>query len=128
MSDLKPCPFCGADAREEHSRAMGGFCDEQEVAICCDRDCPGFEGEYLPRGLSISNWNTRPIEDQLRAENAELKAELERVRGLLKCAECEVFEDIGICIPLEDSERICDECKADEQSITRARARLEGGG
>jgi len=60
FDDLKPCPFCGGKA---------GFVGTEIECIDCGMMMPKtqtFEGQ-------IRNWNTRPLEDALRAELAALK-------------------------------------------------------
>ena len=59
MSELKPCPFCGGEAELCYS----------EVDTFC-RKCNVIQETEM--------WNTRPIEDELRARIAELEAESER--------------------------------------------------
>ena len=56
MSELKPCPFCGGEAELCYS----------EVDTFC-RKCNVIQETEM--------WNTRPIEDELRARIAELEAE-----------------------------------------------------
>lgn len=57
MSDqLKPCPFCGKPAASDRNRVFG--------IECLNCGAIGPEGEEA----SIKAWNTRPIEDKLRAE------------------------------------------------------------
>ena len=58
MSELKPCPFCGsADIRTEPGINLN-YCDK------CSAEA------------NIEHWNTRPIEDALRARIAELEKDL----------------------------------------------------
>ena len=59
MINLKPCPFCGGEAELCYS----------EVDTFC-RKCNVIQETEM--------WNTRPIEDELRARIAELEAESER--------------------------------------------------
>lgn len=62
MEELKPCPFCGSEAdtiRDVYNRRL---------AKCPDVNCIAFNGWTDAEG-----WNTRPIEDALRAENARAK-------------------------------------------------------
>ena len=56
MSELKPCPFCGGEAELCYS----------EVDTFC-RKCNVIQETEM--------WNTRPIEDELRARIAELEAD-----------------------------------------------------
>lgn len=80
MSELKACPFCGAEAHIKYSW-LGNEC----VAIGCggNKECPaandeqdeqgGFSCEFDNVADAAKNWNTRPLEDALlaRAEAAE---------------------------------------------------------
>ena len=72
MTDkLKPCPFCGNEA-EFNS-------DEFGEGVCC-KSCGAtlHNGVYGEQGrkLASADWNTRPIEDELEAENARLREAL----------------------------------------------------
>ena len=58
MSELKPCPFCGYDR----------IADTKEIF-------PG-KAQCTNCGATAPNWNTRPIEDALRAENELLRKAL----------------------------------------------------
>ena len=58
---LKPCPFCGKMPEVEPN----GDC------YCDYYICPMAPDSYMPK-----DWNTRPIEDALRARIAELEAEI----------------------------------------------------
>lgn len=69
MSELKPCPFCGSKA------LTNIFLDYEDIEnppteVTC-------ENERCIYGwwLSPKDWNTRPIEDDLRKRIAELEAE-----------------------------------------------------
>lgn len=81
MKELKPCPFCGED----------GVLDERssytvECSVCgCCAWIPGRNYDGRP------DWNTRPIEDALRAEVAALKAELERWKAPLTDEQADRF-------------------------------------
>jgi len=64
----KPCPICASEANDEtEEHGYGKFVD---VVSCSNPDCPLFECWMVP-----VRWNTRPIEDELRAEVRELDAE-----------------------------------------------------
>ena len=60
MNELKPCPFCGGT----------NICTEKGINL---NYCDSCSAE-----ANIEHWNTRPIEDDLRARIAELEAESER--------------------------------------------------
>src|SRR5574340_379758 len=62
MSDeLKPCPFCGEKATKPETMIDGCVC-------CSNPDCVAWT---FPS--TIKQWQTRPIEDALRAELGALK-------------------------------------------------------
>ena len=61
MSELKPCPFCGKMPEVEPN----GDC------YCDYYICPMAPDSYMPK-----DWNTRPIEDELRSRIAELEEQV----------------------------------------------------
>lgn len=63
IDELKPCPFCGGINIAKASGENGTMC----------RSC-GSEG--------FGEWNTRPVEDALRAELAAARAEAEKYRPI----------------------------------------------
>ena len=69
---LKSCPFCGSEA-EFNS-------DEFGEGVCC-KSCGAtmHNGVYGEEGrkLASADWNARPIENELEAENARLREALE---------------------------------------------------
>ena len=70
--NLKRCPFCGSEA-EFNS-------DEFGEGVCC-KSCGAtmHNGVYGEEGrkLASADWNARPIENELEAENARLREALE---------------------------------------------------
>lgn len=66
-TELKPCP-CGAQSHI--SEIIGGW-----MVNCRSPRC-GFETVRSAREDAVSVWNTRPVEDALRARIAELEAAL----------------------------------------------------
>ena len=94
--ELKPCPFCGSSAQIVSSWSH----HSNEYAIQCSGDafeedrnygCPACNNEQDEQGgfgfsyistvkedkeRVIEIWNTRSIEDQLKAENEKLKETL----------------------------------------------------
>lgn len=70
MSELKPCPFCG---KKRHLRfePFEGSTDTGIVVCIC-----GASYTTIEQG---ADWNTRPIEDDLRKRIAELEALVERL-------------------------------------------------
>ena len=73
-AELKPCPFCGGKAHYYYQR-------ENDSIVC--EEC-GARLMYLDFGEDaqkelFKQWNTRPIEDSLRAKNKRLREVLERI-------------------------------------------------
>jgi Lar family restriction alleviation protein len=68
MSDLKPCPFCGGDnvSVEGAGSVFGGF-------ICICSSCGISSEQKENQEQAIATWNTRLLEDELRAENQRLR-------------------------------------------------------
>lgn len=70
--ELKPCPFCGGEAFEP---TIDGALPDWYVPLtsCMNNDCE--ENAWM----SIDNWNTRPIEDALRARAERAENMVERL-------------------------------------------------
>jgi len=68
---LKSCPFCGCELASQPDIFSGGMVYAHENN-CIKKlsESPDF------REL----WNTRPLEDSLRAENAKLREALEKIQ------------------------------------------------
>jgi hypothetical protein len=71
-NDLKLCPFCGSAAET--------WKDEDGVLFVA-HSCP-----LAKSGNRLEAWNTRPIEDRLTQENADLKARVKRLETALKAS------------------------------------------
>ena len=84
MSELKRCPFCGDGA--DYIQILGNYKSPHEV-YCFT--CNGGITEGRSKDGVIHNWNTRPIEDELRKRIAELEAEVKALRHSLELRECE---------------------------------------
>ena len=80
MSELKPCPFCGEKATLDYSVMP----NRKHWFITCD--CCGMMYQYTlsQRKYVKDGWNTRPIEDELRARIAELEAKHKVAFGLVR--------------------------------------------
>lgn len=80
MSELKPCPFCGGEAITTAFFDADDF-DYMPIEVNdCDAEVT-CKNERCINGwwLSPKDWNTRPIEDELRARIAEMEEALEHV-------------------------------------------------
>jgi len=90
MSEMKPCPFCGGMPKV-NDWTLKGITDKR--CFCDNEKCP----VYLSKTIAIDDWNTRPIEDELRARIAELEAESERLSQLLhdEMSQLEIATDLG---------------------------------
>ena len=73
-NELEPCPFCGCTDQLSLSPSSHACSACHATASLMSREVPG-------------TWNTRPIEDSLRAEVERLKAELSRYTGPLTGAQ-----------------------------------------
>lgn len=86
--ELKPCPFCGGEA---HIGAGYGSAFDGTVyfAECMMAKCPAQPEldcfDTVEKAAEV--WNTRPVEDALRARIADLEEALKIVRALYQ-AEC----------------------------------------
>ena len=63
--EIKPCPYCGSTDIKLHDEITHAvWCQE------CFAEMPSIDIES-----AVELWNTRPIEDELRARIAELEAD-----------------------------------------------------
>lgn len=88
-NDLKPCPFCGQDQKISVSNR-----GEKHSQKC---ECGG---SWLGLGVNLKEeseeaWNTRPIEDALRARIAELEIDVASLEYLDGEAEIGASEIVG---------------------------------
>jgi Lar family restriction alleviation protein len=73
MIGLKPCPFCGKDPNQATAELGDRPCFYYE---CKNPKCGATEmGWHNTEQEAINAWNTRPIEDALRNEIAQLQAD-----------------------------------------------------
>ena len=86
MSELKPCPFCGQPGVIKTSWLSNNW----YAPGCTDYNCPaynpeqdeqgGFNCEFALEEEAVEEWNTRPIEDELRSRVEELEDEIEKLK------------------------------------------------
>lgn len=91
---LRPNPFCG------HAVMRDVVTDDQHRDIVCTIEC---DYDQIFR-MGDAAWNSRPIEDALRAENAALRA-----AATLALAVLTRLADAGLPVPLVSE---VDEAKA----------------
>ena len=75
MSELKPCPFCGEEIYSEFYSHRA----EEFDGHCTNKKCVLYGKELL--FFNTARWNSRPIEDQLRAENERLREALQKIKN-----------------------------------------------
>jgi len=69
VSELKACPFCG---KAPLVRSLGA------EMIICPNGCV-----FMATDDRLERWNTRPLEDALKAENAKLREALTDLLSLI---------------------------------------------
>lgn len=77
MSDLKPCPFCKSDDLSVH------FDDGFSYYVWCGNCGSQTDNNHLTKKEAIKAWNTRPTEDALYNQMAELYYEMNAMRAAL---------------------------------------------
>lgn len=83
--ELKPCPFCGGEART-HYHSL-----EQTWSVECGQCSCMMPYVGLTEADAIAAWNHRPAEQALRIEGARMM--LEKLQAV---AEVEVYSDEGV--------------------------------
>ena len=102
MEALRACPFCGEDCATLMEDHRG--CE----IICENPDCDDMSEANWTREHAIEIWNTRPIEDALRAQ---VDALVELVRAQKHRAES-VEWDQGYTPGLDESFRNLEQARA----------------
>ena len=94
--ELKACPFCGGEKLKD------GY--NSKYDIFCSR-CGNFDNMK-------SLWNTRPIEDKLKAEIVRLKAEISKHAVFLAIHGVEGYEFVPnpTCDDCDLNPPLCDSC------------------
>ena len=64
--ELRPCPFCGT-LPQANTWTLHGISETRYF-------CPNPECPHSVRTVTLEEWQTRPIEDELRKRIAELEA------------------------------------------------------
>lgn len=80
MTDLKPCPFCGASGLGDDGLYVTSDLYAPIVA-CANGSCGAAATQGDTQQEAVEKWNTRPIEDRLIRERDEALAEVARLRG-----------------------------------------------
>ena len=72
MSGLRPCPFCGGEAKISANRVSE---DCTVTAVCCT-ECEvrtgGIEAPYGEYKAAAEQWNSRPGEQAARVEGLQM--------------------------------------------------------
>ena len=70
MIEMKGCPWCGIEPR---------LFGKDKVQCINEFNCPNAYG----RPIKLDEWQKRPIEDALRAENEVLRERIDKLEKLL---------------------------------------------
>ena len=97
MSELKKCPFGGGEAA--YTQILGNY--ERPHEVYCST-CDGGITEGRSKDGVIHNWNTRPIEDALKARIAELEAVIDQ---LIEAGEKMFTAVIAAAVPYDEGMR-----------------------
>lgn len=98
MSSLKPCPFCNVDVEparhhETERHIITGDAWVTNFVACVE--CGSRSGGSIRPEHADEEWNTRPIEDELRAERDTLRAERDALREALAELVADVVADVS---------------------------------
>ena len=85
MSELKACPFCECESNPEINKNDYGF-----YVLCTW--CGAKTNSFKTKEEAIEQWQSRPIEDTLRAENARIR---ELVWEMIVDSEFWIFKQEG---------------------------------
>lgn len=99
--ELKPCPFCGKPGELVDAKGLIHLETRDDFACCTDVTCMP-----MPMHFDVSQWNTRPIEDALRAELARMTAVNATFSKALRIISGE--DEIPYNDRVSDSETACD--------------------
>ena len=78
-NELKPCPRCGGLAKYFNIAPYGR--EEPHWIADCAADCPEGRSDGS-EAAAAAEWNSRPVEDALRAERDAALAEAARYKAL----------------------------------------------
>lgn len=104
-NELKKYPFCGSEV-EMHRGVYSQY------IMCRNKECEAMSLSNMDGAVVLKAWNTRPIEDALRAENERLKKQYEIVRAhaiVQDCGRlCDADSGINFKLQLDRSEKHID--------------------
>jgi Lar family restriction alleviation protein len=72
--DLKPCPFCGGNAKRYYRADDSGW--ENTYWVGCTDGCGASTACYETKALAVTVWNTRIDTDDMADRIEELEAKL----------------------------------------------------
>jgi Lar family restriction alleviation protein len=88
--ELKPCPFCGSEkVHIVYCNEAYGVCDSCGARGKSYPDEYGHIAESIDREWAVKSWNTRPLEDALRANIDELEKQLQSYKDFCSAIERE---------------------------------------
>jgi Lar family restriction alleviation protein len=79
--DLKPCPFCGGNAKRYYRADDSGW--ENTYWVGCTDGCGASTACYETKALAVTVWNTRIDTDDMADRIEELEAENKRLKSMI---------------------------------------------
>ena len=112
MTELKNCPFCGADGVEVWTPAKSAENYSNTYDIWCGNCDEEFTFDVPDKKTLIRCWNTRPTEDKLKAEIERLKTEISKHAVFLAIHGVEGYEFVPnpTCDDCDLKPPLCDSC------------------
>ncbi len=69
---LKPCPFCGSDAETVSFQVADDATETWASCKHCGARTEGIEDSYSNHAGAASEWNARPLDDQLQQQREQI--------------------------------------------------------
>jgi hypothetical protein len=95
--ELRPCPFCGT-LPQANTWTLHGISETRYF-------CPNPECPLSVRTVTLEEWQTRPIEDELRKRIAELEAERDQAKAAITRLRDYLYDYTNLHISVRQEDR-----------------------